>query len=70
MDMEKKVLGMWAIVLVIALFALGFSVASYLRTPEQEAGIEVIMGTGNTSADLEGIPIYMGTSKGFKDFPF
>ena len=49
-NMEKKILGIWTIVLIIALSALGISLVNYMKAPEQDAGIEITTGTGNTSA--------------------
>lgn len=64
--MDKQTIILGSVILVISIISLGFSVSSYLGTNDGSTGITLVDSNQTmSSADLEGIPIYMGTSNGF-----
>ena len=64
--MERKMMYLWAVVFVISLISLGFSVSSYIYPNQQSSGITITdKNTTSNTVDMQGIPIYMGTSNGY-----
>ncbi len=65
--MDRRMLLLWSLVFIVSLIALGISLITYMHTNDEgNVGILLTeMNNSAVSADLEGIPIYMGTSNGF-----